>query len=579
MFSTADSASTAASAMCARARTRGPDACAPHGAAGSPVPGALCQRREGRSRSCWGDAHRAESAASSRSRSASSFQAPTDARSQGRRECCAGSPRTRRSRARSPSGSALVNETSVLSPARHHARGRCAQSSSASRPASVRARSCTACQPADSSTRDGAPARRRPSRRSATASRSAARPRAAPASSPASGFGEVGIAAPRDAQALAQRGADAQHPGPSGPHSHFWPAPAYASQPSARTSTGIAPTPWAPSSRTGTSRLRQLRGRVEPLTQPTCEQATSRVSGPTGRRCLRSGTCARHAAQLACGAQRAEQARVLLVAGEDLIAWRQLQPADHLGHAFGGAGRQRERRRGRTRARWRRRSRSAASSSERRSKWAPRDPPASSRSSSAAAARTAAAGSGPSVPAFRYATLGKDGKLGAQPRQAPQTARIPACARARTGSRPCGSRRSSERESAEMARFMRWAAARAGGASSRTMTSCGDWSVDELEDFWANVWEFCGVRAVTSSYEPGARRRRRDARRALVRGRRAELRGEPAAGPARTASGRDAEARWRCCTARSCASSDELTWGELGEQVAAAAAAACARWG
>jgi acetoacetyl-CoA synthetase len=68
-----------------------------------------------------------------------------------------------------------------------------------------------------------------------------------------------------------------------------------------------------------------------------------------------------------------------------------------------------------------------------------------------------------------------------------------------------------QREDAEMARFMRWAAQRSG----RPLEDYGAlwrWSVDELEDFWASIWEFCGVRAskpyerVLGSREmPGAR--------------------------------------------------------------------------
>ncbi len=46
----------------------------------------------------------------------------------------------------------------------------------------------------------------------------------------------------------------------------------------------------------------------------------------------------------------------------------------------------------------------------------------------------------------------------------------------------------------EMARFMRWAGERHG----RTFADYDElwrWSVDELEQFWADIWEFCGVRA------------------------------------------------------------------------------------
>jgi acetoacetyl-CoA synthetase len=49
-------------------------------------------------------------------------------------------------------------------------------------------------------------------------------------------------------------------------------------------------------------------------------------------------------------------------------------------------------------------------------------------------------------------------------------------------------------ERAEMTRFMRWAGERAG----RTFADYGqlwEWSVSEIEEFWAAVWEYCGVRA------------------------------------------------------------------------------------
>jgi len=49
-------------------------------------------------------------------------------------------------------------------------------------------------------------------------------------------------------------------------------------------------------------------------------------------------------------------------------------------------------------------------------------------------------------------------------------------------------------DATDMARFMRWAGARRG----RDFVDYGElwqWSVDELEDFWAAVWEFFGVRA------------------------------------------------------------------------------------
>ena len=69
---------------------------------------------------------------------------------------------------------------------------------------------------------------------------------------------------------------------------------------------------------------------------------------------------------------------------------------------------------------------------------------------------------------------------------------------------------------AEMTRFMRWAGERRGRAFA-DYDELWRWSVDELEDFWAAIWEFCGVRA-SRPYRARARLAR-DAGRALVRGR------------------------------------------------------------
>ncbi|HEV7161971.1 MAG TPA: acetoacetate--CoA ligase [Solirubrobacteraceae bacterium] len=67
------------------------------------------------------------------------------------------------------------------------------------------------------------------------------------------------------------------------------------------------------------------------------------------------------------------------------------------------------------------------------------------------------------------------------------------------------------RSSSELARFMQWAGERHG----RRFADYGElwrWSVDEIEEFWADVWEFCGVHAskpyerVLDSHEmPGTR--------------------------------------------------------------------------
>ncbi|MGO9319409.1 MAG: acetoacetate--CoA ligase [Solirubrobacteraceae bacterium] len=68
-----------------------------------------------------------------------------------------------------------------------------------------------------------------------------------------------------------------------------------------------------------------------------------------------------------------------------------------------------------------------------------------------------------------------------------------------------------QRESVEMARFMEWAGERRGRPFAG-YDELWRWSTEHLEDFWAGVWEFCGVRAskpyerVLASHEmPGTR--------------------------------------------------------------------------
>jgi acetoacetyl-CoA synthetase len=51
-----------------------------------------------------------------------------------------------------------------------------------------------------------------------------------------------------------------------------------------------------------------------------------------------------------------------------------------------------------------------------------------------------------------------------------------------------------EREGAEMTRFMRFAGERRGEPFAG-YDELWRWSVDEIEEFWADIWEFCGVRA------------------------------------------------------------------------------------
>ena len=68
-----------------------------------------------------------------------------------------------------------------------------------------------------------------------------------------------------------------------------------------------------------------------------------------------------------------------------------------------------------------------------------------------------------------------------------------------------------ERERAEMTRFMRFAGERHGRVFA-DYDELWQWSVAEVEQFWASIWEFCGVRAskpyerVLGSHEmPGTR--------------------------------------------------------------------------
>jgi acetoacetyl-CoA synthetase len=132
---------------------------------------------------------------------------------------------------------------------------------------------------------------------------------------------------------------------------------------------------------------------------------------------------------------------------------------------------------------------------------------------------------------------------------------------------------SEQRGSVEMARFMSWVAARRGRAFAG-YDDLWRWSVDELEDFWASVWEFCGVRAsrpyasVLGSREmPGAR---------WFEG--AELNYAenlllgPARGDATSPMAFDRAGEVAVLhTSELRAELGEITWGELGELVAAAA--------
>ena len=114
---------------------------------------------------------------------------------------------------------------------------------------------------------------------------------------------------------------------------------------------------------------------------------------------------------------------------------------------------------------------------------------------------------------------------------------------------------------AEMTRFMAWAGERRGRAFA-DYAELWQWSVGEVEDFWAAIWEFCGVRAskpyerVLGSHEmPGA----------------AWFEGAELNYAENMLAGRDPGdvAVLHTSELRELAS---LTWGDLSEQVAAAAA-------
>jgi acetoacetyl-CoA synthetase len=126
----------------------------------------------------------------------------------------------------------------------------------------------------------------------------------------------------------------------------------------------------------------------------------------------------------------------------------------------------------------------------------------------------------------------------------------------------------SEREldDSEMARFMRWAGERH-GRRFEGYDELWQWSVDELDEFWADIWEHCGVRAskpyerVLGSREmPGAR---------WFAGTQLNYAENLLRGPAGAADRSERTAVLHCSELREELS--ELSWGELSEQVAAVA--------
>jgi acetoacetyl-CoA synthetase len=127
-------------------------------------------------------------------------------------------------------------------------------------------------------------------------------------------------------------------------------------------------------------------------------------------------------------------------------------------------------------------------------------------------------------------------------------------------------------ERAEMTGYMRWAGERRGEPFA-DYDELWRWSVAESEDFWASIWEFAGVRA-SRSYErvlpvatmPGAR---------WFEGAELNYAENMLAGPSSSAGRRpisDRSGQVAVLHASELRELDQLTWGELSAQVAAAAA-------
>jgi len=129
-----------------------------------------------------------------------------------------------------------------------------------------------------------------------------------------------------------------------------------------------------------------------------------------------------------------------------------------------------------------------------------------------------------------------------------------------------------------MTRFMRWAGERR-GRDFADYDELWRWSVAEIEDFWASIWEFCGVRSsrpyervLHSRQMPGASwfsGAELNYAENMLAGLRPASEDEPS-----TASGGDRADRSgqiAVLHASELRELDQLTWGELAELVAAAA--------
>ncbi len=123
-----------------------------------------------------------------------------------------------------------------------------------------------------------------------------------------------------------------------------------------------------------------------------------------------------------------------------------------------------------------------------------------------------------------------------------------------------------DRERAELTRFMRWAAAR-GGREFADYAELWQWSVDEIEDFWASVWEFFGVRS-SRPYERVLESRRMPGTHWFP-GAELNYAENMLNGPS-SGVGRD-PSTVALIHASELRELSELTWGELSEEVAAVA--------
>ncbi len=122
-------------------------------------------------------------------------------------------------------------------------------------------------------------------------------------------------------------------------------------------------------------------------------------------------------------------------------------------------------------------------------------------------------------------------------------------------------------EAAEMTRFMRFAAERSGRAIE-SYEELWRWSVDELEDFWAAIWEFCGVRA-SKGYEQVLAARRMPGAEWFTG---AELNyAENMLADRASADGAHAREQVAIVHCSELRELGELTWGELSDRVAAIA--------